>query len=449
MRTISELAKDIKEIYEEVLILQNSMEKKDIDIDFQKINAVASKNPIENHYIGNLDEYTQKVYFTYLCKVINFTNDDSTKYSQIQFMSRIISGIKNPHFDIKEILLSSISNQMDLGEFVKCISDELLDVFIVDNLILAYINGNGENQVIDYVSEIISLFKLENEKFKELASLARAVLNKDDDAIVEYSRSSDLNKFLCYMKNPYEGVVVYSLEDAKIEKSDSITILNVNIENLNKEINLDEFHASEITFRNSEFRNIKGVKSTQKVVKFYNCIFENCTVSKELVCIDEGMISKSIFRNCVGVSVKSGTYLISLQNGNIENLDINDCCIETEITKNVFETMITGLVKVVNGNTMNCCITGSKVIGGKSNQSFVSYNLHILNVNNGKIERCIFKECACIVKNENCYTTVRNYIIKLLNAYEKECEFINCISQDYDHRKSNIKNNYIGNQNYD
>lgn len=434
MSTISELAKDIKEIYEEVLVLQKSMEKKDVDIDFKKINAIASKNPIKNHYISKLDEYTQRVYFTYLSKIIELTNDENAKYSQQLFLSRLIASIKNPSFDVKEILLSSLSNNIELGEFVKCISDELLDVFIVDNLILAYINGNAENQVIEYISEIVSLFRINNDKFKELIHLAKSILNKDDKGIIDCSYLTDLNKFLCYMKNPLDGLVVYTIEDAIEENVEKIFIVNAAIKNYKEVINLDLIKAKNISFINCNFKKIVGINSENKVVNFKsstftniysnelifikmkncyidNCLFENCTIKEALIEIKEkGELLNSQFKNLSTKNRDFGLPLLSLYSVNVDNC----------LVANIYGT--TSIMRLLDG-----CLNKTRFFNCRSvylTRNFGDgYNRAILKVHNSVVHDCEFKECSVHSKT---YTLENAYIVSMRSSTQSECKFIDC-----------------------
>ena len=83
MRTIEEIAKNIKQISDEVLDLEKNMNKNNFEIDLEKINAIATKNPIIGHKICKLDEHTQKIYLKYLANIINLTNNQNTILSCI------------------------------------------------------------------------------------------------------------------------------------------------------------------------------------------------------------------------------------------------------------------------------------------------------------------------------------------------------------------------------
>lgn len=481
MRTISELAKSIKEIYEDVLILQNSMEKKGDEIDYQRINIIASKNPLKNHYISKLDEYTQKIYLTYLANIINITKNQKTKYSQIQFFSRLISSIDNKSFDTKEILITSLTNKMDLLEFVKCISDKLLDIFIVDSLILTYINSDAESEVLEYVSEIISLFNIKVEKFKELLKLVKAILIKDDDGIVSHSKVSDLNLFLCYMKNPYNGVIVYSLEDAIKEESEEITILNTKIKNVKEVIDLDKFVANKIVFRNCIIEDINGIESQNKIVEIHNtifknihspikinsgfmgttykefqrnfglldiqncyidnCIFENCSVSKELIKIKKGSIFNSQIIECKGIDVNSETFLIDTSYTEIKNLIIKNCKIETN--NNSRNRTSLGIISILYGRIDNCKIHNCTAKAISSYGKYAEYRSYIIKAENSKVNSCTFEQCDCI-QGDTYKATIHNYIIGLLDSSNSNCKFVECCSYNYRYGDRG-SNTHVGN----
>ena len=59
-----------------------------------------------------------------------------------------------------------------------------------------------------------------------------------------------------HMKNPYEGVIVYSLEAAMKEPAKKVILFNAEISNRAERVNLDEFVAEEIVFERCVINNV-------------------------------------------------------------------------------------------------------------------------------------------------------------------------------------------------
>ena len=479
MRTIEEIANNIKQICDEMLDSEKSMNKNNYEIDLEKIEAIATKNPLIGHKVCELDEHIQRIYLKYLVNIINLTNNQNTRYSQILFLNRIIKDIKNTSINIKDIILTSLNQTLDLDEFIKCISDDIVDLFVVDSLIISNITGNIERESLDYISEIISLFNIKNDKFCDLVNLAKSILERNDDKIEEYSiKCSDLSLFLCYMENPYDGVFVYTLEQAKNYKVEKIILYNCHIKNKTESINLDEFYADEITFINCKFENIQGIYSinkkiifkscdffninsseatmnqnkcyirdniedielrheTQIVLRkgfiiinnclFYNCKFRDCTVSQNFINGCFCKIIKCYFDNCKLNKSEQGEYLIVINNGNFKDSVINNCNIKTN--EKFRRTTIAGIVVIINGKINNCKFKNcSTYLSTSLIQSY--YNSYILHIRHSTCMDCKFEKCYCNQKRHK-YFSSENYIIGMYNSNEKNNYFIECESKNY------------------
>ena len=481
MRTIEEIANNIKQICDEMLESEKSMNKNNFEIDLEKIDAIATKNPIMGHKISERDEHIQRIYLKYLANIINLTNDQNIRYSQILFLNRIIKGIKNSSINIKDIILTSLNQKLDLDEFIKCISDDIVDLFVVDSLIISNITGNIERESLDYISEIISLFNIKNNKFYNLVNLAKSILERNNNKIEEYcSKCSDLNLFLCYMGNTYDGVIVYTLEQAKNYKFKKIILYNCNIKNKIESINLDVFYADEITFVNCNFENIQGIYSINKKIVFrscdflninsneitikqnesyirnnieniklryleqgvvltngfiiinnclfYNCKFKDCTVSQNFINGYFCEIVKSYFYNCKLNECKSGEYLIVINNGKVEDSLINNCTIKTN--KKDRNTTIAGIIAVINGKINNCKFKNCSTYLSSSYGSYSHFISYILYIRDSTCMDCKFEKCYCD-QQKNYNFSSENYIICMTNSNEKNNYFIECESKDY------------------
>ena len=484
MRTIEEIANNIKQICDEMLDSEKSMNKNNYEIDLEKIEAIATKNPLVGHKVCELDEHIQRIYLKYLVNIINLTNNQNTRYSQILFLNRIIKDIKNTSINIKDIILTSLNQTLDLDEFIKCISDDIVDLFVVDSLIISNITGNIERESLDYISEIISLFNIKNDKFCDLVNLAKSILERNDDKIEEYSiKCSDLNLFLCYMENPYDGVIVYTLEQAKNHKSKKIILYNCNIRNKTESMNLDEFYADEITFVNCKFENIQGIYSINKKIVFkccdflninvneatvkqnesytrndiedieigffrkivltngfiiinnclfYNCKFKDCTISQNFINGCFCKIIKCYFDNCKVNKCKSGQHLIVINNGDVEDSIIDNCNIKTN--KKDRSTTMAGIIAIINGKINNCKFKNCSTYLDSSYGRYSHYISYILYIRNSTCMNCKFEECYCDQRRSYDFSS-ENYIIGMYNSNEKNNYFIECESKNYRHEE--------------
>ena len=450
------------------------------------IEEIATKNPMVGHKISELDEHTQRIYLKYLANIINLTNDQNIRYSQILFLNRIIKGIKNSSINIKDVILTSLNQKLDLDEFIKCISNDIVDLFVVDSLIISNITGNIEKQSLEYVSEIISLFNLKNDKFYNLVNLAKFILERNDDKIEEYcSKCNDLDLFLCYMKNPYDGVIVHTLEQAKNHKVKKIILYNCHIKNKTKSINLDEFYADEIIFINCKFENIQGIYSifkkkvfkhcdffninTNKNIKnsfakrglivvynclFYNCNFKNCNSSTTFINGENCEIEKCLFENCKLNECESEEGLIVVNNSRITNSILNNCSIKinkkdidnenlsssflsalsiiNKTNKEDINKTTSNIIRIRDGEISNCEFKKCSIdILCKYNRFYDTFIACIINIYYSTCMECKFDRCSVNITSANYYHTSKKYVMGMFKSYEKNNNFIKCKNNDF------------------
>lgn len=486
MKTLAELEEDVKQLYESIKEIREKEEIKEETIDLAKVYKRAKMSPLENHRINKEEEYIRKMYLRYLATIIVVTNDAEQKYAQTLFLSRIVFGGDTEIGNTKDYLDYAAASKINIEELFNCLSEELIDLLIVDSLLLVGINGEVEKKVFEYVAETISMFNMKREKIIQLAKLAKAILEQDDEGILSFSRDSNLNLYLCYMKKPYDGVIVYSLEAASKEPAEKVILFNAEITNRTQRVNLDEFLAEEILFERCVINNVVGFVAENKKIIFqntlftnihlageeqsnsfltsfvrgnvnnkteekfpflqlghaeiHNCKFEACDVEKELISLLNGTVESCNFLQCRGIEVGHKAFLVAINKGNLVKCAFEECSIRTN-SQNRSHTSA-GIALVCSGKVLECTFAKCSSYGNSSYGRYSKYAMYILLLKHAVATNCVFQNCSCS-QQDSSDKTVKNYIIALENSHENGNSITECASYHY-HYSDSYGNHVVG-----
>lgn len=485
MKTVAELEQSIRQLYEDIKELRANEKVEEEQADLSKVYTIAKRNPLRKHRINQETEYVRKMYLQYLATVIITTDHVEQKYAQTLFFSRIVFGSETETGNTKDYLESALVAKINIDELLKCLSEELIELLIVDSLLLLGIYGEPDKKAFEYIAEMISVFNLKSDKIVQLAKLARAILEQNDEGILSFSRNSNLNLYLCYMQNPYDGVIVHSLETAMKEPDKKVILFNAEISNRTKRINLDEFIAEEIVFercvisnvigfaaknkkvvfRDTLFTNIHfadeeqpesllavafGNMNNKKEVKFpflklghaeiHSCKFETCDVGKELVSVLDGTVENCKFLQCRGIEVGHKTFLVTINKGNLVRCVFEECSVRTKSEDRSHTSA--GIALVGSGKVSDCTFVKCSSYGKSSYGRFSKYFMYILLLKHAVATNSAFENCSCS-QQDSSDKTVENHIIALENSHENCNSIKRCSSYHY-HYSDSLGNKLVG-----
>lgn len=370
-------------------------------INYSLINSKAKKRPICDHNLKNYDEYTQKIYLEFLAYFASL--DDNGLVEKYIFIQRLINGV-NCSLDLESIILMCKTIKLnDFEELFKSqICNDLIDEFIVDILIITNLVGTASKTCMECITTIASVLGLPIAKFKCLANLAKAILNKNDDDIYQ-CYDVDLNKFLCYFSIVPNARIFNDIQKIDTQSLNEIMIIGICFERIyisidkdtlvidDKEIPLND--VEKITFRNCTFIETRSINNRYSdiLLHFDKCIFEGCFDynkqfhSSWFEAINT-TISDSKFTNII---TNTEYYsIISISNSRIINTCFNDCSASTRKTSYTF-IVKANESEIIDSSFEKCFTDCNNLDYG----SYASAYSTIVNVTNGTIKKCSFNDC--------------------------------------------------------
>lgn len=330
MKKLDEISINAKKLYEDLKDLEQSSKKEKLnDIDFNYFRGAAKHNAFNEHILKNENEYIQRNYLYLISSLLIFNNKEEVKNSQFLYIARLVSGFSNKNLDIENIYANAMI--MDGKQISDCIEviKEYKDVFVVDSLICANIEGKTNDEVLEYLSEIYSMMGVKYNEFNELLNLCNAILENSSERIVEIEMRT-IGRYRHHINKMFKEKVFYDFEDISKDEKGDILLLNYTLDmqykhfksdleikysdssrllgnfeydtdnivqnndkfNIDRHyyfnvltiealslnegyINLDKYSFNRIKLVNCKFNGIVGIKSNKKRIQFINCIIQN------------------------------------------------------------------------------------------------------------------------------------------------------------------------------
>lgn len=477
---LDHIVKVLNQLSEEVEKINSSKKIDTSYINYMKIKQIANKYPIKGHVLCENDEFMRNQYMTALISLFLEGGSEDEQNKKLLLIGRILSSFK-PEFDYEEYVTKKYKVNLDFwNSFFETIKDKVAVSFAVDALVLCQIEGTLEQRELWLrISEIFQVLKLDKKEIEKISQIAVSILKQDTNfffQIVDDNKKINYNYFLGYFpKLSFDSISSNIVKAAKLKGK--LLIVNAEVRNISKIINIDEFYADEIHFLSCEFINIRGIKSFNKHVIFESCIFNsnqfkisekkgfwgrnyiecekdyvfmageqieirkskfiNCKSSKYLINIKNAYIEDCTFSECLGIELPC-TYLIAVSNCKITNTVFEKCSIKTSNDNRSHS--VGGVVFVENGEVKNCLFNDCNAHGASSYGSYAKYTMQILRLVNATTIKCSFNNCSC-TSEDSSNKIVDSYILAMTNSVSKDNKFVECSSYHYEYSKSRGSHN--------
>lgn len=226
MKTLNEVYSELKVIMAEIEKIKESTEEKKKDLDFEKISAMAMRNPVSPHPLANKDEHIKRLYLTLL---LSFANLDQEALDQsLVFVHRIGYGSKylSSGMNLQNEYLSSQTIAFkELDEITLVIKEhELSKIVVFEMLLMLGSYNHGRNNAIEYISKLCGLLAISKKQVNILTQLSVLVLcqNIKHFTTTDYDSSmvktvNDISGYLKYIsKNEMEILILRLMEPQSI-----------------------------------------------------------------------------------------------------------------------------------------------------------------------------------------------------------------------------------------
>lgn len=451
MKKLDEISINAKKLYEDLKDLEQSSKKEKLnDIDFNYFRGVAKHNAFNEHILKNENEYIQKNYLYLISSLLMFNNKEEVKNSQFLYIARLVAGFSNKNLDIENIYANAmIMDGKQLSDCIEVIKN-YKDVFVVDSLICANIEGKANDEVLEYLSEIYFMMGVKYNEFNKLLNLCNAILENSSEKICEIEIRT-IGRYRHHINKMFKEKVFYNLEEISKDEKGNILLLNYNLDMKGKilksdleifcadttlsfsqciygdskinfvdnnhkfntdmsymfkiesleyldlkegYINLNNYSFDRMKLINCKFNGIVGIKSTNKNLEFINCVIEN--IKKNYIYSEGEYITSKIIEP------------VNLRNSIFKNCVIKNCQIDDN-DREIMENYI--LMKFDRCTFENTKFIDCVLLACNFERSSVLY------LYDSKIKKCLF------IENKS---TFKTNIIDMINSSIEESIFKVC-----------------------
>lgn len=197
------LMKSLLDIQQEIRTLENSVQQimgsikninADIDnirnssevgvLDFCRIEILAKQFTFSKHPLDKLEDGRAcQVYLEMLLNIVRLDSDGEVTVNRmvfikwLQLQSRIDWSLEDLYKDSFKI------EKQSYYELVESIPKKYREYFIVDALIVANIAGSANEEIYEYISDMIAILGMSSEDIKKLALISRLALSQNVEGI--------------------------------------------------------------------------------------------------------------------------------------------------------------------------------------------------------------------------------------------------------------------------
>ena len=328
MADLRELTTDAKRLYE---ALDYLLEKQDNantdDIDLKEIWFSAKARPFQGHLVSTLEEFEARRHLLVLSSLIALTENSEKRTMQIRFLARILASCKNVTLELQALVADGKLMQTELLDKLQEITSEGMKVsLLIDLLLMVYLDGEAEERQMDYIIEMMAWMGFDRTKITAIATIVKGILEQDDEIVLKQNNYINVQGATCYLKNSIDGVLVNDLTEAKTVQAKKIIFYGVEWTAIPM-IQMDEYQAEIIEFRNCVFTGIQGIFNKTKKVILENCSFKECKVQENLLCMKNAVINGCKF-NEISTLCSTQKYLIVLGDSQLINTKFTNILIQ-------------------------------------------------------------------------------------------------------------------------
>lgn len=356
--------------------------------DFERLRYESEKQAYEGHPAAR--STMPELYFLLLVSVL--TAADATQ-AQWRHLYRTAAGA-GYEADVRDLLPDAYSlTDAKLIEAVESIKrDELTNAFVLDCILLALLQEGDAAALLAYIADLFALLGAEKEVVSETMQAAKTIVAQDREAYLAAMADMaylDAQESCCYLFHSDIISVMNDLVQPKAVTSKHLII--VGVKETNNLLDLDNWKAEKITFRDCIFEN-SALSSWEKEVTLIECTFygKGDTVGEIYLFLKKS----STLRQCTFKNLSTSCGL---------------CLYNAEITHCTFSNCSVRSCNLINLSTGT--ITDSKFI-----HCYNDDNYYLFCISGASIARCNFSDCFGQSAS----------LLKLSDSTITESDFIRC-----------------------
>lgn len=406
MDELTSVIQDVENLHDVLIKLKEKQDSQtnNAETDFERLYHYARSAPITGHKLAEQDEFIRRSYLRMLAGLVSQVKDSQRREKKIIHIGRILAAM--PDGDLESLFADAATITIkDLDSFRENLPNDMRHLFLLDLLLLCWLDGKAEDAELQYCAGFINVFAVPAEQSDALVKAVQAALEQDRDALLGVAENLDFLPFLCYFDQS-KCIVVSTLEEARQVKGKSVIVFGAEIADMDLPIDMDMFPAASVEFHKCVFRNMQGLFSEKTPVKIANCRFEDCKVRQNLLALYNSEIYGTDFVNCQATSAHhKNFYLIACHSSKIDRCIFKHCTIDEdeainiEQTNHIMELVFAGEhVPVSCGGLVGTCASTI------TNCVFLSCSLRVIGtgqsylicLEDGEISQCKFRKCSTV-----------------------------------------------------
>lgn len=222
-KNIQEINECVKNINTDIETIRNSSEG--VALDYSKIELLAKQIDFGKHPLGKLkDGHACQIYLEMLLNIVRLDQDEESVVNRMVFVQwlQIQSKID---WSLEDLYLDCFKTDKQLiYEMVEMIPKKYKEFFLVDALIVANIAGIANEEIYQYIADIIAVLGLSTKEVKDLAFISRVSLSKNlssasrDDLKVLQDKAKSFGH---YIRNEFAEEGIKALRMVVVELPDN------------------------------------------------------------------------------------------------------------------------------------------------------------------------------------------------------------------------------------
>lgn len=428
-----------------------------VTIDFNYLEKEAESNIMADHPISGLDKELVYRYCLALAFIAEMSENNDARIKQYYYIFRVYHAAYDDLVGEELVRDAKLIALADLCFIKENYSSEQMEYFFVDVLLLFAI-GNEQDKQMDLFCELAAFLGISKKQINLICLITKAILEKDEDALLEVSREKDINAYYSYLGYIPQYYVVSKISEIESVSNDSVLVFGDKIQDINEVIDFDSYGKKELYFKKCCFDNILGIKSENENTKihFIDCRFENCrqeNLSAESNFRYEGgkpttyflkcknaQIINTVFDNCNLLGVGKRSKIFDFRNSSIMKCKFVNCHIGVSVrgrsrfggisSPGGISSLAKGsVISAVDTSIVNCEIISCSAHGEDDYYGDYDYlyGMTIVSIRQGQITGTKFISCKSKARHSN-YILVFNDRCK-----EKNNDFIDCEAKQVNH----------------
>lgn len=222
-KNIQEINECVKTINTDIETIKNSSEG--VVLDYSKIELLAKQIDFGKHPLDKLkDGRACQIYLEMLLNIVRLDQDEEAVVNRMVFVQwlQIQSKID---WSLEDLYLDCLKTDKQLiYEMFEMIPKKYKEFFLVDALIVVNIAGNANEEIYQYIADIIAFLGLSTEEVKDLAFISRVSLSQNlsgasrDDLKVLQDKAKS---FSHYIRNEFAEEGIKALRVVVVELPDN------------------------------------------------------------------------------------------------------------------------------------------------------------------------------------------------------------------------------------